>query len=67
LKFIKPGAFVFDHLKLEILRVVVVTHSEHKFTFGESAGEGLSIENDFDFSGCFVHGGILGGVLCDGE
>ena len=67
LELIEPCALVFDHLELEILRVVVITDGDHELTLGKPAGEGLGVENDFDFSGCFVHGGILGGVLCDGE
>ena len=58
LELVQLAALVFDDLELDVLRVVFVSRGDYKLAFGEPAGEGLSVENDFDFSGCFVHGPI---------
>ena len=55
LEVVEPCAFVFDQFEFNVLRVVFITNGENEFTFGESAWEGLSIENDFEFSSSVVH------------
>lgn len=56
---IENGALVLHDLELEILRELVVLGGDDEFPLGETAGERLSVEDDFDFSGDFKHSGIL--------
>lgn len=58
LEFVQPGALVLDDLKLDVLGVVVVPCGDYKLAFTEPTGEGLGVENDFDFTCCLVHGHI---------
>lgn len=47
-------AIVFEDLKLDLLRIFPIRDLKDKFSFLESACEGLRVVDDQNLAGCFV-------------